>query len=282
MVMIDDKGIKLVHVNVRSIFRKLKQIELLYQDVEFLFCSETWLDNRYTDNMLKLDDMRIFRKDRKSNINSYGVKNTGGGVCIYVGRKFKDFSNLYEFGSVITVDYETISIVVSKSNFRNLLLICVYKPPKGKVTKLIDFLKTIMSRQENRKREIWILGDFNTDWLKRDAPDTALIMSFCKTYGLSQKMDIVTRPNRKGGSCIDLIVTNSRFVMTSGILDDVISDHYTIYCIRKKARESNEIVYKTVRDYSGFDKDIFIQLLSNLNWHEFDQCWQNLSAQFFE
>ena len=65
-------------------FRKLKQIELLYNEADLLFCSETWLDSRYTDNMLKINDMRLFRNDRENKIDSYSIKNIGGGVCIYV------------------------------------------------------------------------------------------------------------------------------------------------------------------------------------------------------
>ena len=179
---------------------------------------------------------------------------------------------MYKEGTDSNIDYEVVSILVTKPNFRHLLLICVYKPPKGKVSKLIEFLKGIILRRENETREIWILGDFNTDWLKRDCPDTVLIMSFCKTNGLTQDMDKITRPNKKGGSCIDLIMTNSRFVNRHGIRDDIISDHYTIYCTRKKPCETHDIVQRIVTDYSKFDENQFVQLVRNLDWKEFDDC----------
>ena len=270
--MASDIGIKFVHINVRSLFRKVKQLELLYYDMDFLYCSETWLDNRYNDNMVKITDMKMFRCDRQNNINSYSIKNIGGGVCIYVGKKFKDFACAWKLGTEVTQDYEISTVLISKPKFRNLALVCVYKPPKGKISKLVEFLKTIMSHPDLKKREIWILGDFNVDWLKRDAHDTIALKALCKNYGLTQYMDRITRPNKKGGSCIDLVMTNSNFVKEYGILDDVISDHYTVFCIRKKAREMKEMVSRVVRNYKNYNENVFIQLVRNLDWTEFDNC----------
>ena len=59
-----DKGHSFVHINARSIFRKILQIEYLYSQYDFLFCTETWLDNRYSNTMINITDMRIFRCDR--------------------------------------------------------------------------------------------------------------------------------------------------------------------------------------------------------------------------
>ena len=44
----------------------------------------------------------------------------------------------------------------------NRLIICVYKPPTGKIENCIVFIKQILSDPIFSKREIWILGDFNT------------------------------------------------------------------------------------------------------------------------
>ena len=98
------------------------------------------------------------------------------------------------------------------------------------------------------------------------------LIGFCKKQGLTQYMNNITRPNKRGGSCIDLIMTNSNFVRVYGILDDVVSDHYTVYCIRKKARESKEMASRVVRDCKNFYENIFISLAQNLDWTEFDNC----------
>ena len=266
----DNKGISFVHINTRSIFRELQQIDFLYNGYDFLFCSETWLDNRYKDTMLNISDMKIFRRDRAVDINDYNIRSVGGGVCIYAGKKFKDFAQIYEKGTCVSADCEIITVVITKPNLRLLVLICVYKPPKGKVKGAIDFLEEIISQDYIKEKEIWIMGDFNTDWLKRDNPDTVKLMSFCKNSGLTQYIDTITRPNKKGGSCIDLAFTNCKFVEASGVLDDIISDQYSIYCIKKKPRETKEMCWKTVRDYRKFNGQAFVALLNISDWNNYD------------
>ena len=149
-------------------------------------------------------------------------------------------------------------------------MICVYKPPKGKIKNTIEFLKGIINRKDVKDREIWILGDLNTDWLKRDNTETVKLLSFCKNNGLTQYIDSITRPNKKGGSCIDLIITNCKFVEQSGVLDDIISDHYTVFSTRKKVREFKEMCWRTVRDYSKFNELNFTTLVINSDWSTYD------------
>ena len=163
---LSEKGIQFIHINVRSIFRKLKQIEILYGLCDFLFCTETWLDNRFSDSMVKIKDMKVFRCDRESNGITYNIRTIGGGVCIYVRKKYMDFVTVYEPATKITPNFEILTLLVNKPNHRSMSLICIYKPPKGKVKDLIDFLKNVISLPAMRNREFWILGDLNVDWLK--------------------------------------------------------------------------------------------------------------------
>ena len=139
------------------------------------------------------------------------------------------FTEKIEKYSTITQDYEILTLTISKPNYRKILLMCVYKPPTGKIENCIKFIKEIIQDPLFSKREIWILGDFNVDILKRYDPKSIQLQEFVKKAGLSQKINTITRPNRGGGSCIDLILTNCPFVDTSGVTDDLISDHYIFY-----------------------------------------------------
>ena len=60
------------------------------------------------------------------------------------------------------------------------------------------------------------------------------LISFCKSFGYKQLIDTITRPNKKGGSAIDLIMTNSVYDSQSGICVDILSDYYTACAIREK------------------------------------------------
>ena len=143
--------------------------------------------------------------------------------------------------SLCTSDYEILCIDLMKPGLKFMTIICLYRSPSGKIKPCIEFLKTVFL---SCKSEIWLMGDFNVDFLDRAGTSRANFQSLFSNYGLKQVMLSVTRPTNKSGSCIDWIVTNSPFVKTSGVSDDFISDHYTTYCIRKKNREKHVYVYR--------------------------------------
>ena len=265
-----DKGMKYVHVNTRSIFNKLSQIELLYSDVDVLCCTETWLDNSFSDNMVSLPGKCIFRCDRKNNVIGYNDRPTAGGVCIFLNNVWANHTKCLHDCTAVTQDFEILTLMTTRPDHRFFITICVYKPPKGDLQQCIDFLNGILCRRDIVKKEIWILGDFNTDLLKRDDKRTIALQAFAKKNGLSQCINDITRPNVRGGSCIDLIMSNCSFVCASGIDDDFVSDHFTVFCVRKKKKEKMIVIKETVRDYSKFSKDNFCNLVSNIKWDNFD------------
>ena len=110
----------------------------------------------------------------------------------------------------------------------------------------------------------------NTDLLKRDDPNTVLLQTFAKKAGLINLIGSITRPNVRGGSCIDLIMTDCRFVSHCGVSDVMVADHYTVYAIRKKKKEAKKLVIETVRNYRNFNKDTFCQLLDNIDWNMYN------------
>ena len=57
---------------------------------------------------------------------------------------------------------------------------------------------------------------------------------FFKDNGLRQLITRHTRLTNKGGSCKDWILTDCPYVSSSGVLDDLISDHFTIFSIRRE------------------------------------------------
>ena len=231
------KGMTFYHVNTRSIFSKLEQIGVLYEDVDVLCCTETWLDNHFNNSIINLPGKCVLRADRRDNVSDYRDRSTAGGVCIYVKNYLYNFTKVIVDGTITTPDFETISILTTRPDHRFIVIICVYKPPRGKLNKCIEFLSALLSKAILRKKEIWILGDFNTDLLKRDDPNTIALQNFAKKWGLYQCIKDITRPNNRGGTCIDLIMTNSPFVAEAGVSDDMISDHLTVFCIRKKSKE---------------------------------------------
>ena len=69
------KGFKLLHLNCRSLYPKLTQLELLYNKVDVLCISETWLHDQFSDDILSIPGKKLFRWDR-CNGQSNGVLKT--------------------------------------------------------------------------------------------------------------------------------------------------------------------------------------------------------------
>ena len=72
------KGFKVVHLNIRSIVKKIDQIRLLLQDTptDILTVSETWLRPHLNTELVEIEGYKIYRLDRTCNGTS--KKKRGG------------------------------------------------------------------------------------------------------------------------------------------------------------------------------------------------------------
>ena len=126
--------------------------------------SEFWLTDMYDTALLSWPHKNHHRIDRPDR--------AGGGLICYLSNKyFSHSSKIYE-SSIISPDIECLHVKVTVPNNKAMNIFTVYKPPKGDVVKFIDHLKKAF---HNSKGEIWILGDFNVNFLDHDHTDTIAI-----------------------------------------------------------------------------------------------------------
>ena len=261
------KGLKFVHMNTRSIYRRIDEIRLLYSNFDFICCSETWLDDSYNNVLLNIDHMRLFRLDRVSNAAGRYRYNCGGGVCIFVSVKWISYCDRFLEGTMTCFDFEILTLKFNKPNFKTFFISVVYKPPRGDSAKLMKFISDFVDR--NPSHEYWILGDFNIDFLKRNLPSTREAVICIRNMGFVQLIKNCTRPSAGKGTCIDWIITNSEYVSMSYVSNDLITDHYPIVCVRKKARELKYKVPKFIRLYNKLDLRTLDNLLNDIDWDEY-------------
>ena len=71
-------GLKLAHLNVCSMYRKLDELRFLLMKInlDILCISETWLSQTTSDNLISIHGYTLFRRDRVDGCR-------GGDVCIY-------------------------------------------------------------------------------------------------------------------------------------------------------------------------------------------------------
>ena len=186
-------GLKLVHLNCRSIFKKLDQLVLLYRECDIICITETWLNSKIGTNLLNFPGKTLFRQDRR-----YGLEEVrGGGVCIYLDNIMSPYANINTECSICNKDFEVLSLDVTQPGHKYMTITCVYRPPRGKHAPFIKFLEHVFKRS---KTEIWIMGDFNVDYLNRGDLNRQKYIDLFKKYGLKQYIDEITRLNHRGGT----------------------------------------------------------------------------------
>ena len=216
-------------LTVEVFLKNFEQIVVNFKYCGNICCSETWLRPEIDSSILLFPGKKIFRLDKTAPCG----KTRGEGVCIFVSKKRPPFTEINLICPALTRDSEILTVNVTKPNTNWLIIRCVYKPPIGTSDLLIEFLKKMYT---GISREIWLLGDFNVDNLDRANENRLKYLK--KKNGMKQLINVSTRPNLRGGTCIDWIATNTDFVNLSGVLDIIISDHLPVYCVKKKSRKT--------------------------------------------
>ena len=148
------KDIKIVHVNVRSLFNKIPETNLCYNCCDVIIVTETWLN----DSAVMIPSFVLIRQDRHET-----ELKKGGGICIYIKEKYS--ITKLERISCVTSDYEILGVKVKMGNIRPFFIIGVYRPPKGKSSDLFTFLEELMEELDLLRNEVYIMGDMNINYI---------------------------------------------------------------------------------------------------------------------
>ena len=256
------KSCKFVHLNCRSLYPKLDEISKTFLNFDFLSLSETWLTDKHTDALVNIPNKKILRQYRSWLHNGLRIKR-GGGIALYVSNKWSPFASVIEDHTFSVSDIEILTISVKKTGRCYMTIVSVYRPPTGDPVEFITKLSNTVTQLNVTNPELWIMGDFNINMLDRNNRFVKLLNLFAIDFDLKQLVNGKTRLNYRGGTCIDLMYTNSNFVQSSGLLNDMISDHLPIYACRKQSR--NNLKFETVTGRSYIRNIILRHLRSSLN-----------------
>ncbi len=214
------KGLKLLHLNVRSLLPKLDLVQVLITEAcpDIFVLTETWLSGKVSDSELSIHGYKLFRVDRKSK---------GGGVLIYV-KKILAVRELA--ASSVPKHFEYIILDVCLGGNIHIQVMGIYRPPSAPLMALEELGKVLSSVASI---ELIILGDLNLDWL---SDNSGSLKELCLELNLSQLINSFTRPNPKkpaNSTLIDLILTNKPFKYPyTGVFSQGISDHCPTACVR--------------------------------------------------
>ena len=255
------KGIKLLHLNVRSILKKVDQLRLYFENskIDIITISETWAKRFMDSQLLGIRGFEMVRQDRD-------LKNTrkksGGGLITYIRTaKFDNFVELEKLGTS-GPDIEAQTIKVKRPHSKDLIICNQYRPPTGKVENMFDYFNNCLGKINRSKTDLYIMGDMNINYLKKNSPVYKKLNFFLKANRLEQIVHETTRHTDKSNTLIDLILTDDRHITECGMLNIMISDHQPIYVVKKKAREKRDQAFFTGRSYKNFDLASFREHLT--------------------
>ena len=264
------KGLKLVHLNVRSLIRKVDQIRTLLADtsLDIVTFSETWLKQYISNQLVELDGYKSFRLDRATKGKGKGNKR-GGGLITYIRDKYASNSELLDDLCVSGEHIEAQWLYIHRPQSKNLCVCNMYRPPNGDLAKAILYLEECLQTLNMAKTEVFLLGDMNVNYKNKSTPNFKKFNFFAKSNGLTQHISTTTRNTDKTKSLIDLALSNSKFIKSAGTVDHFVSDHQPIYILYKKSRDNRPTATFRGRSYKNFDKEKFCSKLTELDWDGF-------------
>ena len=199
------RGLKIAHLNVRSLRNKVDLLRLEQFDnvaIDVLTLSETWLDSNIQDSEICLPGFTLVRRDRE------GSK-SGGGVAIYVrdGLPFRVRNDLN------TGENECLWIELNRAKCKPTLICCLYREPNADFTKFISNLENGMPTLNLDRCDLIILGDMNVDLLLKPAYGCKLNMqivhNFMRSLDWAQFITEPTRINEQSKSLLDVLLVNN-------------------------------------------------------------------------
>ena len=109
-MVVTSKGLKIAHLNVRSLLKHKDEIFLSLGGIDMLGFSETWLTGNVIDNLLVVKNYVHFRQDRRTTVHT--MINTrvkrGGGLILYIKDRFAPHTSMLHGLSESNVDIEML------------------------------------------------------------------------------------------------------------------------------------------------------------------------------
>ena len=270
------KGLHFVHLNARSIFHKVSELKLIARQhkIAVFSITETWLDNSYTDQSIKIEGYNLIRRDRDT---------FAGGVCIYI-REDLAFNPRQDLQNI---NFEDVWVEILLPRCKPIIIGTCYKAPDN--NNLTECLENTLNLV-NPESDIYVLGDFNICLLKDNSNYRKSYKDLTELHNFKQLINKPTRVTDTSASCIDHIFVNkSEKVCQAGIIESGISDHFITYCTRKI---NTEVINKhntvNARSMKNYDSEIFIEKLKVLDWENVfissnvNDAWDSFKKTFLQ
>ena len=255
--------ILIIHMNCRSIIKKIEELVLLIESLnpDIICLTETWYDKSVPKGFQIPPGYKIIRKDRTEEFQNLHKKKGGGGVAIL----YKSQLNI-TIKETLTDKIEDILWVDVKAK-QSFLLGVIYRPHYSLMlddTQEESTLEMNIRKASEITSNIVITGDFNIDMRKKEDNNTINLKNTYKSYCLKQWINKSTRFDRKtgNGTIIDHIWTTPEIKPKATGTFIGLSDHLGTYIkINKNAIKECPKSFIKYRDYKKYNAEDFLKEL---------------------
>ena len=273
---LDVKSFSILHCNIRSLSKNLNLLEeLLYSldsKLDILGITETKLGEKSISNV-NIRGYNFFHTDSPTN---------AGGAALYIANDLKAVPRPDIKFDLALVESCWAEIDTGEGK-KKMIIGCIYKHPTCNLEQFRNQLNDIIKTINPNRHEICIFGDININFLKFS--EHTQTEEFLDMLYANNILPIITKPTRltdHTATLIDHIYTNCLQNFTAGILTVDITDHLPIFCIVRTQPIRNNSNKKSFRDYSKFYKDLYLDDIKLINWHEILNPGKNLNEKVQE
>ena len=144
------KGLNIMHLNIHNLYSKLDELKILLtqtNEIDVICLCETFLNEDFRNEEIKLENYQLFRRDRETN---------GGGLVVYVKENLRCLLQ----GDLQIDGIESLWLEVKHEAQKSFLLGYTYRPPSSNQRWMTEF-EEVLEQLYTENKETIILGDFN-------------------------------------------------------------------------------------------------------------------------
>jgi hypothetical protein len=266
VVRSDPSTFNIVHYNIRSLRHKFEELSIvldkLFDDkrghLDVLCVSETWLDKGTVVNIPGFDHVSSYvRTDR-----------IGGGVSLFIRRGIPVTE--FVIPNAGREGFEVAGVTLGKN--RDLLVICIYRPPDMKLESFLFQLEYLLNICTTQYEYVIVGGDFNVDCTQRRSGNAVKLLQSMQSFNF---VDLITGPTRVtnfSSSRIDNFFINfDASLCRSENLHLGLSDHlaqaiYVLPPVGPSCKNYPKLIMK--RFFTVEAKDKFSDFLLKSDWQD--------------
>lgn len=262
-IVLKDKLLNLIHLNIRSVKKNFDQLILLLETYELDYCDIIILSECF-----QLNSCNQYNIPGYSTHYNMGDFNKNDGILILIK---SDLDVIVSHNKLISSQATVTRITFNQCGV-TFGISAVYKPPPINELLFVEDLRGFFEQNLSKNIEIFT-GDININIENNDNHSVNEYLSLMGQHGFMSYINSPTRVTTETSSCIDHLFVNkkiniNKLNLKSFILGTDITDHYPIMLNINSEKNVNNSHNHLDNSYEFIDYASFKDKISSQDWSE--------------